>query len=61
MQSSGLTNYKKKSPTEVLSCEFCESFKVTYFEEHQQTATSVTVEDCTLQAVTFRVFACSFC
>ena len=24
----------------MLSCEFCESFKNTYFEEHQQTAAS---------------------
>ena len=26
--------FKKETPTQVLSCEVCEAFKNTYFEEH---------------------------
>ena len=33
--------YQKETPTEVFSCEYCEIFKNTYFEEHLQTAASV--------------------
>ena len=33
---------KKETRSQVFSCEFCEIFKKTYFEEHLQTATSVT-------------------
>ena len=33
--------YSKVIPTQVLSCEYCEIFKNTYFEEHLQTAASV--------------------
>ena len=33
--------YYKEIPTQVLSCEYCEIFKNTYFEEHLQTAASV--------------------
>ena len=31
----------KEIPTQVLSCEYCEIFKNTYFEEHLLTAASV--------------------
>ena len=31
----------KKTPAKVLSCEYCNIFKNTYFEEHLRTATSV--------------------
>ena len=31
---------KKEALTQVFSCEFCEIFKSTYFEEHLQTAAS---------------------
>ena len=31
----------KKAPTQLLSCEYCEIFKNTYFEEHLQTTASV--------------------
>ena len=31
---------KKKTPTQVLSCEICEIFKNTFFEEHLQTTAS---------------------
>ena len=27
---------KKETPTQVFSCEYCDIFKSTYFEEHQQ-------------------------
>ena len=30
----GLQTLKKKTPTQVFSCEICRSFKKTYFEEH---------------------------
>ena len=33
---------KKETRSQVFSCEFCEIFQKTYFEEHLQTATSVT-------------------
>ena len=36
----GLQLYQKQTPTQVLSCEYCEIFKNTYFEEHLQTAAS---------------------
>ena len=29
--------FKKETPTKVFSCEYCEIFKNTYFEEYQQT------------------------
>ena len=32
--------YQKETPTEVFSCEYCEIFKNTYFEEHLLTADS---------------------
>ena len=31
----------KKAPTQLLSCEYCEIFKNTYFEEHLQTTASL--------------------
>ena len=34
--------YYRKTPTQVHSCEYCEIFKDTYFEEHLLTAASVT-------------------
>ena len=53
MKKSGLKNFSdftgkrlacsfiKKTSTQVLSCEICEIFKNTYFEEHLQMAASV--------------------
>ena len=32
--------FKKATPTQVRSCEVCEAFKNTYFEEHLQTTAS---------------------
>ena len=34
---STLQLYQKATPTQVLSCEICEFFKNTYFEEHLRT------------------------
>ena len=34
---------KKETPTQVFSCEYCEIFKNTYFEERLRTAGSVIV------------------
>ena len=31
-----------ETPTHVFPCEYCKIFKSTYFEEHLQTATTVT-------------------
>ena len=31
---------KKETPTQVFTCEYCEIFKNTYFEEHLQMAAS---------------------
>ena len=39
-KSSGLELYLKKMPTQVFSCEICESIKNTYFEEHLRTIAS---------------------
>ena len=33
--------YWKGTPTQVFSCEFCEIFKNTYFEEHLRTTASI--------------------
>ena len=38
----GLQLYSKENPTQVFSCEHCEIFKNTYFEEHLQTNASAT-------------------
>ena len=35
---------KKDTPTQVFSCEFCEIFKDTYFEEHLWTAAPKTIQ-----------------
>ena len=32
--------YFKETPTQTLSCEYCEIFKKSYFEEHLRTAAS---------------------
>ena len=37
------TTLLKNTPTQVLSCEFCELFKNTYFKEHLRTAGSKTL------------------
>ena len=37
----GLQLYLKETPTQLFSCEFCENFKNTFFEEHLQTAAPV--------------------
>ena len=34
LQSEVAANFIKKTPTQVFSCEYCEIFKNTYFEEH---------------------------
>ena len=41
LQKGGLQLYYKKIPTQVLSCEYCDIFKNTYFEEHLRTAASI--------------------
>ena len=33
-------SFKKETPTQVLSCEVCETFKNAYFEEYLQTTAS---------------------
>ena len=33
-RAGGLQWYYKEIPTQVLSCQYCEIFKNTYFEEH---------------------------
>ena len=35
---------KKETPAQVISCEYCEIFKNTYFEENLQTAVSKTLK-----------------
>ena len=37
---SSLQFYQKETPTLMFSCEYCENFKNTYFEEHLQTTAS---------------------
>ena len=32
---------KKETPTQMFSCEICENFKNTYFDEHLQTTASI--------------------
>ena len=34
-------SYKKEAPTQVFSCEYCETFKKTYFVDHLRTAAPV--------------------
>ena len=36
----GLQLYYEETPTQVFSCEICETFKLTYFEDHLQTTVS---------------------
>ena len=36
VEGGGLQFYQKKTPAQVLSCEFCKIFRNTYFEEHLQ-------------------------
>ena len=43
LQAFNLQVFKKETPTKVLSCEVCETFKNTYFEEHLRTAASENV------------------
>ena len=38
---SGLQLYKKETPTQMFSREYCQDSKNTYFEEHLQTAAFV--------------------
>ena len=33
----------KKTPTQVLSCEYCEIFQITFFKEHLREATSESI------------------
>ena len=40
-RTGGLQLYYKEIPTQVLSCEHCEIFNNTFFEEHLQTSASV--------------------
>ena len=44
--SSSLQLYQKETPTQVFSCEICEIFKNTYFEEHLRTTTSAHILLC---------------
>ena len=41
LQPLGPATILKKTPTQVFSCEICEIFKNTYFEEHQRTTASL--------------------
>ena len=41
LQASRSAILLKETPTQVFSCEYCEIFMNTYFEEHLQTAASV--------------------
>ena len=41
---SGLQFYQKEAPTLMFSCECCEMFKNTYFEEHLRPAASYFVK-----------------
>ena len=36
---------EKETPTQVFSCDYCEFFKNTYFEEHLRRAASVYSKD----------------
>ena len=40
LQAFSLQVFLKETPTQVLSCEVCKTFKITYFEEHLQTTAS---------------------
>ena len=44
----GLQLYYKETPTQVFSCEICEIFKNTYFEEYLRTTASEFIGDTTL-------------
>ena len=37
----GLHFIKKETPAQVFFCEYCEIFKITYFEKHLRTTASV--------------------
>ena len=41
---SGLQFYQKETLALVFSCEFCKTFKNTYFEEHLQTTASYSMK-----------------
>ena len=38
---SGLQLYQKETPTQIFSCEICEIFNNTYFEDYPETTVSV--------------------
>ena len=40
LQTGGACSFIKKTPAQMLSCEICETFKNTYFEEHLWTTAS---------------------
>ena len=40
LQAFNLHVFYKETPTQMLSCELCETFKNTYFEEYLQTTAS---------------------
>ena len=40
-----LQTFRPVTPTQVFSCDYCEIFKNSYFEEHLRTAASVYSED----------------
>ena len=40
LQAFSLQVFEKETPTQVLSCEVCKTFKNTYFEEYLQTTAS---------------------
>ena len=46
LQAFSLQVFQKETPTQVLSCEVCETFKNTYFEKHLQTTVSGGVLGC---------------
>ena len=50
-------NFVKETPTQMLSCEICEIFKNSYFEEHLWTTASKLI----LKGTQTQMFSCEFC
>ena len=60
----GLQLYQKGTPTQLFSCEICDIFQNTSFEEHLGTAASVTIfqvtlrEKCPYSELVWPAFSC---
>ena len=52
------TLFKKETPTQMFSCEYCEIFKSTYFDEHLRTAASKEYKILIVTNTCFRYSAC---